>query len=136
MGGERHVGAALPYLELAGKWLRRASEVGRCDHVEDELRRGGNPLDDRTEGLVTATDPDIDGQCAPRKQAIGGAASDHQRSCTDESRPRQPQPPHLRCDISVEIEAGIEPILPDAPTSCACGRVARRPVCVIISILP
>jgi hypothetical protein len=85
--GENHLLAALEHAQLALERLRRPVEVGRSDHLEDELARRGDLPGQRTKWPHRPADAEIDGQRAAHEQAVEAEAESPERG-ESESSPR------------------------------------------------
>jgi len=68
--GEHHVAAPLPHLELVGERARRLAEVGAGDHVEHNLPRRADRLQQWPERLQPATDVEVERQRSTRQKPI------------------------------------------------------------------
>jgi len=75
VSGQDHVRTAHPDVQLVLERARCSPEIGRCDEVEDRLRRGRDVPAHRAERLDRASHPHVDRQGAADEQAVGGHRS-------------------------------------------------------------
>src|SRR5712691_3294567 len=86
--GEDHVATSLPHLELVGERARRLAEVGAGDHVEHDLLRRADGLQQRPERLQATADAEVERQRSTRQKPIRLPRGEPERGAGDERRAR------------------------------------------------
>src|SRR5207247_5050140 len=84
--GQHHVASLLPDLELVGERARRLAQVGAGDHVEYNLLRRTDSLQQRPEGLQPATSFEVERQRPTRQQPIRLPRGERESRAGDENR--------------------------------------------------